>query len=89
MDTLSYKVLIPHFQAFLDVAMLTAPKYKRPHTINGRDVEKYILRKAFDEDVSNLPEGYDLQKKRMDPISENAKFAKNYVSRNLRNKNII
>ncbi|KAK6763786.1 hypothetical protein RB195_024206 [Necator americanus] len=48
----SVEVRVPFLdKAFLDVSILTAPQYKRPHTINGRDVEKYILRKAFDEDT--------------------------------------
>ncbi|EYB87979.1 hypothetical protein Y032_0254g301 [Ancylostoma ceylanicum] len=53
----SVEVRVPFLdKAFLDVSILTAPRFKRPHTINGRDVEKYILRKAFDEDVSYLLE---------------------------------
>uniref|UniRef100_A0A0N5ATE7 Asparagine synthetase [glutamine-hydrolyzing] n=1 Tax=Syphacia muris TaxID=451379 RepID=A0A0N5ATE7_9BILA len=33
---------------FLDVAMMTHPRYKRPIMYNGQPIEKYILRKAFD-----------------------------------------
>jgi len=33
---------------FLNIAMLTAPQHKRPMEKDGRSVEKWILRKAFD-----------------------------------------
>lgn len=38
---------------FLDVVMLTAPEHKRPKQENnsGKNVEKWILRKAFDDKV--------------------------------------
>ncbi|KAE9414163.1 hypothetical protein Angca_005266, partial [Angiostrongylus cantonensis] len=48
----SVEVRVPFLdKEFLDVAMLTAPQYKRPQLANGRNIEKYILRKAFDEDT--------------------------------------
>ena len=38
-------------KAFLDVAMRIEPRYKRPYTTEKGRVEKYILRKAFDDQV--------------------------------------
>ncbi|GMR30056.1 hypothetical protein PMAYCL1PPCAC_00251, partial [Pristionchus mayeri] len=39
-----------HFldKAFLDVVMSIAPEHKRPEEHDGRFVEKFLLRKAFD-----------------------------------------
>nr|CDJ86324.1 Asparagine synthase domain containing protein [Haemonchus contortus] len=48
----SVEVRVPFLdKAFLDAAMLTAAKYKRPQSLSGRNVEKYLLRKAFDADT--------------------------------------
>ncbi|VDM52535.1 unnamed protein product [Angiostrongylus costaricensis] len=48
----SVEVRVPFLdKEFLNVAMLTAPQYKRPQLANGRNIEKYMLRKAFDEDT--------------------------------------
>ncbi|VDD89975.1 unnamed protein product [Enterobius vermicularis] len=43
-------------KAFLEVAMMTHPRYKRPVVYENRPVEKYFLRKAFDDpDKPYLP----------------------------------
>ncbi|CAB3400740.1 unnamed protein product [Caenorhabditis bovis] len=48
----SVEVRVPFLdKAFLDVAVLTAPHFKRPQTLeNGRRCEKYFLRSAFNND---------------------------------------
>ena len=38
-------------KAFLDAAMTTHPKHRRPKLQEGTRVEKWILRKAFDDKV--------------------------------------
>lgn len=39
-------------KAFLDVALLTKPTFKRARMHNGRKLEKWLLRAAFDDQVS-------------------------------------
>ncbi|KJH47126.1 asparagine synthase [Dictyocaulus viviparus] len=48
----SVEVRVPFLDKdFLELAILTAPQYKRPRLVNGRYIEKYTLRKAFDKDT--------------------------------------
>ncbi|KAK6059098.1 asparagine synthase [Cooperia oncophora] len=44
----SVEVRVPFLdKAFLEATMLTAPKYKRPQALNGRNVEKYVPEKSL------------------------------------------
>ena len=45
----SIEVRVPFLdKEFLNVSILTEAKFKQPQPFGGRNVEKYILRKAFD-----------------------------------------
>lgn len=49
----SVEVRVPFLdKKFLDVAMLIAPKLRRPGKEKDSHIEKWILRKAFDVPVS-------------------------------------
>lgn len=49
----SLEVRVPFLDRdFLETVMLTAPELKRPKKENGsQKIEKWILRKAFDDEV--------------------------------------
>lgn len=57
----SVEVRVPFLdKEFLSVCILTEAKYKQPQPFGGRNVEKYVLRKAFDVEVNSISPLYSI-----------------------------